>query len=87
MKAKKRMAWLSSGLIGLALLAGPGAVPPASAFSGGFYDDGLYDDDWYFDYYDLGAEDGRTGDISGSEREYEASQFYEDAAGSGLFES
>jgi hypothetical protein len=43
----------------------------ASAYSGGFFDDGLYDGDWYFDYYELTADDGYCRSNQERLREYE----------------
>jgi hypothetical protein len=65
-------------------LAVPGLMTSASAYSGGFLDDGLYDDNWFFDYYEASPDAG-TNQTPDKLREYDASQMYEEAEESGLF--
>ncbi len=89
MKAKRYLRSLV-GTAALTFLVVSGVS--AASFNGGFYDDGFYDDDWYFDYYEIdmsggeGSRSQRTPRWSEGDREFDANQFYDDAAGSGLFE-
>jgi hypothetical protein len=71
--------------IALAMPVLSSATPP---YTGGYLDDGLYDDDWYYDYYELSAEYRYRPDTQDDQdklREYEASQIYEGAEESGIF--
>lgn len=68
----------------LVTLVTPGYVTSASAYSGGFFDDGLYDDNWFFDYYEASPNAG-TNQTQERLREYDASQMYEEAEESGIF--
>jgi hypothetical protein len=75
-----------AGVAGLLVIAGGAAAAPPD-YHGGLFDDGFYDDDWYVDYYDSPVydEQARTG-MSGGDDEYDATQFYDDAGESGLFD-
>ncbi len=81
--------WMKRQMVlGLAMAMAFTAAPAMALYTGGFYDDGFYDDDWYYDYYEGSmAEAGPSGTGFGdADDEYDATQLYDDAGESGLFD-